>query len=191
LDLLGPRRAFTEPCRPLTFRCHCQARPSRFPYRPMRSPESRFLADRDPDVDPSAEGLRFVPPVRAERARARERLPSYREPPSRNPRPGLHTFLIGGAWSPRTVSPFLHPCPASGGASGFLPASALMSPRGLATSRCPRRAMRPIDVCHPYDLRLPAPRSFPVHSRDFRRVDVPRSLGSAQHDRGSGRFTAS
>jgi hypothetical protein len=102
-----------------------------------------FLAERDLDVDLEAEGLRFVPPVRAERARARERLPSYREPPSRNPRPGLHAFLIGGAWSPRTVSPSLHPCPASGGASGFLPASALVRhevsrPPGGKDARCVR-----------------------------------------------------
>lgn len=36
--------------------------------------------------------------------------------------------------------------------------------------------MRPTDVCHPYDLRAPASRAFPASSRDFRRVDTPRSL---------------
>lgn len=41
------------------------------------------------------------------------------------------------------------PVPVVRGASGFLPASTLESPpRGLATSRRPRRAMRPTDVCH-------------------------------------------
>lgn len=32
--------------------------------------------------------------------------------------------------------------------------------------------MRPIDFCHPYDLRLPVPRAFPVRCRSFRCVDV-------------------
>jgi len=60
------------------------------------------------------------------RTSAREHLPSYREPASRNPQaePAL-TFLIVSA-IPRTVSPSLGSCPASGGASSFLPASALL-----------------------------------------------------------------
>ena len=36
--------------------------------------------------------------------------------------------------------------------------------------------MRPTDVCHPNDLRAPAPRAFPARSRSFRRGDAPRSL---------------
>lgn len=63
--------------------------------------------------------------MKAKRAKARECLPSYREPSSRNPRTELHLVLFMGTWMPRTGSPSLHPCPASGGASGFLPASAL------------------------------------------------------------------
>jgi len=76
----------------------------------------------------------------------------------------------------RTVSPSGHPCPASGGATDFFQASALSSPTGLATSRWRRRAMRPTDVCHPNDLRAPAPRVFPAQSRHFRSGDAPRSL---------------
>jgi hypothetical protein len=67
---------------------------------------------------------------------------------------------------PRTVSPSLGPCPASGGASSFLLASALLacaSATRLLTSRRARRAMRPIDFCHPKrKLRAPAPRMFPA-----------------------------
>jgi len=53
---------------------------------------------------------------------------------------------------PRTDSPSLGPCPASGGASSFLLASALLafaSATRLLTSRRARRAMRLIDFCHP------------------------------------------
>jgi len=53
---------------------------------------------------------------------------------------------------PRTVSPSLCSCPASDRASSFLPASALLDspPRDLAIPRWARRAIRPIDFCHPY-----------------------------------------
>jgi hypothetical protein len=37
--------------------------------------------------------------------------------------------------------------------------------------------MRPTDICHPYELRAPAPRAFPARSRHFRGGDAPRSLG--------------
>jgi len=36
--------------------------------------------------------------------------------------------------------------------------------------------MRPTDVCHPNELRAPAPRAFPAHCRSFRCVDTPRRL---------------
>jgi hypothetical protein len=49
--------------------------------------------------------------------------------------------------------------------------------------------MRPTNLCHLYDLRVPVPRSFPAHFRGFHRVDTPRSLGSVQHDRGTKCFT--
>jgi len=62
----------------------------------------------------------------------------------------------------RTVSPFIHPRSASGGAANFLPASALLLPNGLATDRQRRRAMRRTDFCHPIESRAPAPRSFPA-----------------------------
>jgi len=36
--------------------------------------------------------------------------------------------------------------------------------------------MRPTDVCHPIELRAPAPRAFPARSRHFRSGDTPRRL---------------
>lgn len=77
----------------------------------------------------------------------------------------------------RTVSPSTHPRPASGGATDFLPASALSkSPTCLAASRRRRRAMRLTDFCHPYELRAPAPRAFPARSRRLRGAESPRRL---------------
>lgn len=93
---------------------------------------------------------------------------------------------------PRTLSPSLHPCPASDGASGFLLASALLvPPPSLATRRRARRTMRPIDFCHPYVL-LACTRtsSVPGTLRRFRDVGAPRTLGSARLDRGTRCFTS-
>ena len=83
--LLGPREAFTEP-----------RRPSDVPVVTLRHARSALLADRcafrltaladdEAGIDLRAEGPCFASPVRAMRAKARERLPSYREPESRNP----------------------------------------------------------------------------------------------------------
>ena len=49
--------------------------------------------------------------------------------------------------------------------------------------------MRPTDFCHPIELRAPAPRAFPAHSRHFRSGDAPRSLRLRAVDRGTERFT--
>jgi len=77
----------------------------------------------------------------------------------------------------RTVSPSAHSRLPSEDSTSFFLASALSgSPTGLATSRWRRRAMRPTDVCHPNELRAPAPRAFPTRFRNFRCADVPRSL---------------
>jgi len=119
LVLLGPRGAFTKPRRPLTFSWSLEGTPDRPLCRPMRCPSHRALlreADGATEIHLRAEGLRFAMPVRARRARARERLPSYRDLASRNPQTEpAPTVLIECAFS-RTVSPSLGPCPASGGA---------------------------------------------------------------------------
>lgn len=49
--------------------------------------------------------------------------------------------------------------------------------------------MRPTDFCHPIELRAPAPRAFPAHSRHFRSGDAPRSLRLHAVYRGTERFT--
>jgi len=108
--------------------------------------------------------------VRVTRTSARKHLPLYREPASRNPQAEpARTFLIVSA-IPRTVSPSTCSCPASGGASSFLPASALLScvphrvlrPEEGQGARCvrPTSATRTI-------LRLPIPRAFLVRSATF------------------------
>jgi hypothetical protein len=123
-----------------------------------------------------SEDFCFALPVRERRASARERLSSYREPASRNLQ-DVHTETVREPVHTRTVSPSVHPRPASGGATNFFLASALVPPLGLATDRQRRHAMRPTDVCHPNELRAPAPRAFPAHCRRLRGADTPRSLG--------------
>lgn len=157
-------------------------------YRPMRWPRHTPRGGCR-GVDPGAEGLRFNAPVKARCDEARRRLPSSHESASRNPQTEHTRTKNRSLVHPRTRSPSLHPCPASGGASGFLPASALpFSPRGLATSQRTRRAMRPIDLCHPNELRAPTPRSLLALCHHFRDVDTPRSLGSARLDQRIERF---
>jgi hypothetical protein len=141
LVLLGPRGAFTDPCRPLTFSWLPEGTPDQPLCRSIRCP-SRVLRPAT-EIHLRAEGPHVALPVKAGRAKARERLPSYRELASRNPqaRPA-RTFLIVNAF-PRTVSPSLASCPASGGASRFLLASALilqqaLRPPGEQDARCVR-----------------------------------------------------
>ena len=109
--------------------------------RPMCCPSSRSsrMVMRSSTCEP--EDLCFALPVRARRASARRRLPSYREPASRNPQ-AMHTEAF---WEPvhtRTVSPSAHPRPASGGATDFFLASALsihqqaLRPPGGEDARC-------------------------------------------------------
>jgi hypothetical protein len=124
-------------------------------------------------------GSRLARPVRAIRTWIRERLPSYREPASRNLQAKTHVIPGLECVSLRTVSPSLHSCPASGGASSFLPASALDSHEALRLpgsedARCVRSTSATQTTCvHPYLMELPA------RSHGFRGGEVPRYLGSA------------
>jgi hypothetical protein len=63
--------------------------------RPMCWPSSPLLADGDAELDLRARGPCFALLVRARRATARERLPSYREPASRDPQ-AVHRRLVRG-----------------------------------------------------------------------------------------------
>jgi hypothetical protein len=114
--------------------------PDRPLCRPMRCPSRSAPLFREPlfrecegvtEIHLRAEGPRVAIPVRARRAKARERLPSYRDFASRNPQTeSAPTVLIVSAF-PRTVSPSLGSCPASGGAASFLLASALLLQQAL------------------------------------------------------------
>jgi len=191
VGLLGPCGAFTEPCRPLTFRCHSQAHPSRHPIPPDVLSVITLLADGEAEFTCEPEDPCFALPVRARRAKARKRLPSSREPASLHPQ-AMHKGNLLGTLAHAHRFAF---CPSAlrvSGATDFFLASALSSsPTGLATSRWRRRAMRPTDFCHPYERRAPAPRAFPARSRDFRRGDAPRRLRLRAVNRGTGCFTAS
>jgi hypothetical protein len=149
--------------------------------------QSTVLADGVLDVDLPAEGLRFVPPVRAERARARERLPSYREPSSRNPRPGLHVFLLRGRGARvpfrllSTRAPRQAVLRASFRLAPWCFHHEVSRPPGAQDARCVRSMSATRTIACTRTSRVPG--SF----RRFRGVEALRSLGSAQPDRGPGR----
>jgi hypothetical protein len=143
----------------------------------MCCPKSPLLADGDTEFDLRVRGLLLrlagegktgiCPRTPSIVSRTCKPKPAGRAP-GNSIREPVHT---------RTVSPSVHPRSASGGATNFFPASALVPPPGLATERQRRHAIRPTDVCHPYELRAPAPRAFSARSRHFRGGDTPRSLG--------------
>ena len=145
--------------------------------RPMRCPSSM----RRPcgqwsrrGVDLRARGPCVAFPVRVRRARARERLPSYREPASRNPQV-MREETFG---SPHARAPFRRlsirtPRQAVLRTSSWLAPPLANRPCGLPGRR---RAMRPTDVCHSIELRAPAPRVFPARSRRFRGGETPRRI---------------
>jgi hypothetical protein len=62
------------------------------------------------------------------------------------------------------------------GTTSFLLASALCRSPHLAMRRRRRHAMRPNDICHPNELRAPAPRRVPGSLRHFRSGDSARPL---------------
>jgi hypothetical protein len=124
------------------------------------------------------------------RASARLFFPP-RDLASRNPQAERQANVYRMNCFSRTVSPFLHSCSASGGASSFPPASALLVPprrpcglQGGQGARCvrPTSATCTIGV-HPYLV------SFWL-LRDFHRVYIPRSLGLRAIDQRAGCFTA-
>jgi hypothetical protein len=95
LDLLGPRGAFTEPCPPsdalVVTRRH--ARPASVPTDALSVIRSLRMVMTE--IDLRAEGPCFALPVKARRAKAREHLPSCREPASRNPQAELARTFNG------------------------------------------------------------------------------------------------
>jgi hypothetical protein len=94
------------------------------------------------EIDLRAEGPCFAVPVKARRAKAREHLPSYREPASRNPQAEPARTFYRERYSAYRFA-FYPLVPASGSASSFLPASALalhkaLRPSGGHDARCVR-----------------------------------------------------
>jgi hypothetical protein len=99
-----------------------------------------LLADGEADFTCESKDFCFVRPVRAGRASARERLSSYREPARDEPAGRAQEDLLG-ILNARTVSPSVHPRPASGGATAFFLASALrhrptLRSAGVKDARC-------------------------------------------------------
>ena len=178
--LLGPRGAFTEPRRPsdalVVTRRH--ARPASVPTDALSASALTFarfrLAPECRDqIHLRAEGPCFALPVKVVRAKAREHLPSYREPASRNPQAD-HAPRFYVSASSRTGSPFLGSCPAS----AVLRASFRLAPCSshhnlLRELRWTRRAMRPTNFCHPNDDTCTRTSCVPDSLRGFHRVDVP------------------
>jgi hypothetical protein len=125
--------------------------------RPMRCPSKTRPCGRvEEGLNLRARGLCFDPPVRASRAKAQERLPSYREAASFytcSPRV-METF--GSPSRTRTVSPSTHPRPASAvlRTSFWLAPSRhqqVLRPPGEEDARCVRPTSATQSNCvHPY-----------------------------------------
>jgi len=162
--LLGSRGAFIEPCRSLTLSWLLPSTPDRPPWRPMRYPSHAPRGWCD---------WRFYSwAVRATLRHAGEDMPGVNpKAPSVvsrtcEPKPTgqCHAYFLSFAWPRAPIRLLSTRAPRQAVTSSFLPASALpWSPRGLATSRRTRRAMRPIDFCYPYvNCVYPPPRLLPA-----------------------------
>jgi hypothetical protein len=90
---------------------------------------------------------------------------------------------------PRTVSPSLHPCPASGSASGFLPASALSLHEPLRTPGAEdARCVQPTSATRTNDVYPSAVRSR-LSQTTFIVWDAPQqSVAVTLHGRGNEHF---
>jgi len=122
-------------------------------------------------------------PVRARRTSAREHLPSYREPASRNPQAEPARTFYRECYSAYRFA-FSRLVPRVRWASSFLLASALalqqaLQPPGGQDARCvrPTSATRMI-------LRTPVPRAFPARSAAFTAWTPHGVLGSVRLTRG-------
>jgi hypothetical protein len=136
------------------------------------------------------EDFSFALPVRARRASARERLSSYREPASRNPQ-AARKKTVWEILHTRTVSPSVHPRPASDGATDFFPASALSHQQALRPpSAQDAQCVQPMNATQSNCVHPHLARSRLAFAAFAART--PRGvLGSTRHYRGNGRFTTS
>ena len=95
--LLGPRGAFTRPRRPsdALFVTRRHVRSASVPTDPLSASCIGLRLPHEPEIHLQTEGPCFTLPVKVVRAKAREHLPSYREPASRNPQADhAPTFLM-------------------------------------------------------------------------------------------------
>ena len=95
--LLGPRGAFTRPRRPsdVLFVTRRHVRPASVPTDPLSASCIGLRLPHEPEIHLQTEGPCFTLPVKVVRAKAREHLPSYREPASRSPQADhAPTFLM-------------------------------------------------------------------------------------------------
>ena len=95
--LLGPRGAFTRPRRPpdvlIVTRRH--VRSASVPTDSLSASCIGLRLPHEPEIHLQTEGPCFTLPVKVVRAKAREHLPSYREPASRSPQADhAPTFLM-------------------------------------------------------------------------------------------------
>jgi len=122
------------------------------------------------------EDYRFAGPVKVRRARARKRLPSYRDRASRNPHVEPARKLVVYALFRAPIRLLSDSCSASGGASSFLPASALarheaLRPPGGQDARCVQPTSATCTICvYPYSR-------VPGSLRGFHRVEDPTESG--------------
>jgi len=136
-----------------------------------------------------ARELYDCPTGEGEKGRAREHLPSCREPASLNPPAESRALGVNRERIPAHRFAIHRPAPRVRGVTSFLPASALRIPASLSTSWRSRRAMLPTDFCHPCDTRAPVPRAFPARSAARAAWRPHGVFGSVRHDWGTECFT--
>ena len=134
-----------------------------------------LLADGDAGFDLRARGPCFAPPVKVGRAKARERLLSYREPASRNPQT-VHRKLFK---TPCTRAPF-RLLPIRAPRQAVLRTSSWLAPSRFTNRPCDLPVEKTRDASDRY---LPPKRTactrtsrVPDSSRNFRCGDTPRRL---------------
>ena len=182
---------------------HQTASTSDVPLSPAGTPESvvrrlpdvlaviTLLADGDAELTCEPEGPCFALPVRAERAKARERLSSYREPASRNPQ-AEHRKTFGRSYerAPIRLLPIRAPRQA------VLRTSSRLAPSRFTNRPCDL----PVEKTRDASNRCLPPKRTNVHPHLVRSqlthatfiAGTPRGVfGSAQHDWGTGCFTTS
>jgi len=188
LDLLGPRGAFTEPRRPsdvpIVARRH--ARPTSSSTDALSVTRSSRMAPPISTHEP--EDLTYDATREGTPGEIRERLPSYREPTSRNPQTEFAANGLVFALPSRTGSPSFCSCFSS---------EELRASSRLASCTSTKPCDSPADTTRDaYDRLLPPERltntrarAFPVHAAAFAAWMPHGVFGSVRRTGGPGVFT--